>query len=137
MHMHVVRFISHHSTDKCYQAIEMRLQRHDVEIYHRVGDMKFRLYDKEGGKLIEGAMQLNYLCMMLGETDSDSQAVQRNITKAREILRRLEKLLRWEVGIHMGVRLVTQYSGSGGPTIRVRVLVDFRCNYLGDRGISC
>ena len=86
----------------------MRLQRHDVEIYHRVGDMKFRLYDKEGGKLIEGAMQLNYLCMMLGETDSDSQAVQRNITKAQEILRRLEKLLRWEVGIHMGVRLVTQ-----------------------------
>ena len=53
MQIHVERMILHHRTDRCNRTMEMRLQRRDVEISQREGDMKFSLYVREYYPLTE------------------------------------------------------------------------------------
>ena len=58
--------------------------------------MKFILYDREEGTLVEGVMQFQYLGRTLEETDSDWPAVHQKTRKMRLVWRRLGKLLQWE-----------------------------------------
>ena len=54
--------MGHHSqTDMCNRATEMQLQRKDVEISQRSGDIEFSLYVREWDSLVEGVEQLKYM----------------------------------------------------------------------------
>ena len=53
MNMHVKRMIRNQKINRCNWATEMLLQRHDVEIYESVGEMKFCLYGREDDALID------------------------------------------------------------------------------------
>ena len=96
MHMHAEKLIFHQRTDRCKRATEMRRQRHDVELVQRAGEMKFSIYGRDDKPLIEGMKKFQYLGSMLKHTYNDWPAVHRNIGKAREVWKRLGKLLRLE-----------------------------------------
>ena len=70
MHMHAKRMIRKQRIDRFNQAPEMRMQRRDVEISQRSGEMKFTLYDRGDYTLIEGVTQFKYLGSTLEETYS-------------------------------------------------------------------
>ena len=53
----------------------MRLQHNDVEIAHRLGNIEFSLYNKEGDSLVEGAAQLKYLGRTLEQIENDFPSI--------------------------------------------------------------
>ena len=54
IHMHMVKMIRNQRTDRCNWVMEIWMQRHNMEISQRAGEMKFSLCDREGNPLLEG-----------------------------------------------------------------------------------
>ena len=61
MHMHVENMIQHQRTESYNRETEMQLRRSDVEIYQRLVEMNFSLYNREDDPFTEGVMQFRYL----------------------------------------------------------------------------
>ena len=61
----------HRHTDKCNKAIERRLQRRDVEMTVRCGNMEYSLEGEEGDEMAEGVVTFRYLGRTLDQTDDD------------------------------------------------------------------
>ena len=51
----------------------------------RCVQMKFRLYEKEGGVLVEGVSQFKYLVWALDQIDNYCPVVWRNVKRARRV----------------------------------------------------
>ena len=75
MYMLAARLVQHIQMDRRNRTTEMRLQHNDVEIAHRLGNIEFSLYDKEGDSLVEGAAQLKYLGRTLEQIENDFPSI--------------------------------------------------------------
>ena len=74
--------------------MEMWLIQRDVEIAERCGEMKFSLYGREGGALVEVVAKFKYLGCPLYQIDNDWPEVIWNVKKAWRVWGGLGELLR-------------------------------------------
>ena len=60
MHMHTAKLIRYKRTDRCNQAMYMRLRRQDLEIAEKLGETKFSFYYRGDDPLVEWVTQFLY-----------------------------------------------------------------------------
>ena len=94
--MQAARLFKHQDLDKCHISTEIRLQRRDVEMAARCGEMEFNIDRKEGEDRLENVPTFRYLGLPLDQMGDDWPAVRRNIVRPRSVWGRLETLLRRE-----------------------------------------
>ena len=68
----------------------------DVAIVSRCAEAFFNITGEDKSELIEGVETFNYLGRMIDWSDNDWSAVFRNSSKARQVCRRIGKILRRE-----------------------------------------
>ena len=79
IHLQADRLFKHRQSDKCHKSTERRLQRRNVEMAERCGEMEFVLDEGGGDKRVENVTTFQYLERPLDQTNDDWTAVRRNI----------------------------------------------------------
>ena len=96
MHIPAARIFNHRQADKCNKATDIILQRRDVDMAARCGEIELSLEGEEGDKMVEGVATFRYLGRTLEQTNYDWNAVRRNIMRTKLVWGGLGKLLRQE-----------------------------------------
>ena len=83
--MQADRLFRRQQLEKCHKLTESRLQRRDVEMAKRCGQMEFNPDGEEGDYRVENVPTFRYLGRPLDQTNDDCPAVQQNIMCARTV----------------------------------------------------
>ena len=68
MHIQAASLFKHRKSDKFHKSTDRRIQRRDVEMSERFGEMKFSLYGEEGDERVENVTAFRYLVIPLDQT---------------------------------------------------------------------
>ena len=71
MHTSAAQMETHRMTSRCDKSTDMSPRQRDVDMEERCGEMEFILYGMEGGVLVEGVAQFEYMGLPLDQTDDN------------------------------------------------------------------
>ena len=90
------RLFEHRHMDEFNKATVRKIRRRGVDMAARCGEMEFSLYGEEGGHIVEGMTNVNYMGRPLDQTYNGCSVVWKNIMRARLVWGRLGTLLQRE-----------------------------------------